>query len=91
MSRPTFTKAEAVAEAAEENPEVFGPIAERMDKSGKVDFAFREVQRVKAADKPPVPFPDGKYRVIYADPPWSYGKTTRQDARTARLGGRGDS
>lgn len=75
MGRTTFTKAEAVVAAAEENPALFGRIAERMDASGKVDWAFREVQRVKAADKPPVEFPEGKYRVIYADPPWSYGNT----------------
>lgn len=33
----------------------------------------RAVRRVKAGARAEAPFPDGKYRVIYADPPWEYG------------------
>ncbi|MGA9855324.1 MAG: MT-A70 family methyltransferase [Gammaproteobacteria bacterium] len=33
----------------------------------------RAVRRTKAGTRDNVPFPDGKYRVIYADPPWEYG------------------
>jgi N6-adenosine-specific RNA methylase IME4 len=35
--------------------------------------ARRAVRRIKAGARADVPFPTGKYRVIYADPPWEYG------------------
>lgn len=35
--------------------------------------ARRAARRLKAGSRPDAPFPDGKYRVIYADPPWEYG------------------
>lgn len=75
VSGRTYEKAKAVIQAAEAEPELFGPVAERMDKSGKVDFAFMEVKRIKAAQALPADLPEGKFRVIYADPPWSYGNS----------------
>lgn len=33
----------------------------------------RAVRRLKAGTRDNVPFPTGKYRIIYADPPWEYG------------------
>lgn len=43
MSGRTFEKAKAVTEAAEENPELFGLVQEKMDRTGKVDPAFKKV------------------------------------------------
>lgn len=75
-SRPTYEKAKAVAEAAEAEPELFGPIAEEMDTSRKVDRAFQKMQivtrRAHIAER--AEWPTDKYRVIYADPPWEYGQ-----------------
>jgi ParB-like chromosome segregation protein Spo0J len=45
MSGRTLEKAQAVVDAAEENPEQFGPIKEEMDKTGKVDPAFKKVRQ----------------------------------------------
>ena len=44
--------------------------------------ALRKV--IRKAENPPIPIPEGKYRVIYADPPWFYagdqhGKAASQD------------
>lgn len=49
MSGRTYEKTKAVVEAAEENPERYGPLVEQMDKTGKVDAAYREVKRHSAS------------------------------------------
>ena len=53
-----------------EHPELVADI-----KSGKksITQATREIKKTEIAKT--VDWPDGKYRVIYADPPWSYGNT----------------
>jgi ParB family chromosome partitioning protein len=45
MSASTYEKAKAVVKAAEEEPEKFTPILKTMDKTGKVDPAYRRVKR----------------------------------------------
>ncbi len=73
-SEKTIRKAEAVVAAAEADPSLL-PIVQRMDASGKVEKAFRELRReqAKEAARAISALPDGKFRVIYADPPWQYG------------------
>jgi len=44
MSRPTLEKARQVVEAAEQEPERFGDLVERMDRTGKVDRVYKELQ-----------------------------------------------
>ena len=39
----------------------------------KLNAAYREMKRRNVAEAPALP--SRKYRVIYADPPWSYGNT----------------
>lgn len=51
MSRPTLAKAREVVEAAEREPERFGPLVDKMDRTGKVDGAFREMRRIEAEDQ----------------------------------------
>jgi hypothetical protein len=43
MSGKTFEKAKAVVEAAEENPDAFAPVVAEMDRTGKVDPAYKKV------------------------------------------------
>jgi hypothetical protein len=45
MSGRTYEKAKEVVAAAEEEPEKFAPVLERMDETGKVDPAYRSVKR----------------------------------------------
>lgn len=77
MSERTLRKATKVVAAAEREPERFGHLVEEMDQTGKVDHAYRKLLREKWRQayeerrRDPGPM-SGKYRVIYADPPWQY-------------------
>jgi ParB-like chromosome segregation protein Spo0J len=51
MSGKTYQKAKAVVEAAQEDPEKFGKLAENMDKSGKVDRAYKAVRQMQKAEQ----------------------------------------
>jgi ParB family chromosome partitioning protein len=54
MSGRNFEKAKAVVQAAAERPELFGPIAEEMGRTGKVDKAYRKVkEQLNAKPKQP--------------------------------------
>ena len=76
MSGRTLEKARRVVEAAEADPALL-PLVETMDKTGKIDGAYKALQKVErvAALQESDAFPDGLYRVFYADPPWEYGNT----------------
>lgn len=51
MSGKTYEKAKAVVQAAQEDPEKYGKLAENMDKSGKVDRAYKAVKQVQKAEQ----------------------------------------
>jgi N6-adenosine-specific RNA methylase IME4/ParB-like chromosome segregation protein Spo0J len=85
--RRTLEKAEKVIEAAEQEPERFGDLAEQLKEEGvKVDAVHREMrQRQERAAYEARTDKDGgiddiaamvaagrKFKVIYADPPWSF-------------------
>lgn len=72
MSHTTYEKAKAVVKAAEEEPEKFAPLLADMDRTGKVDKAYRRVNAKRIADAPAKPLPTGTYDLILADPPWKY-------------------
>ena len=75
VGRTTIERAEAVVEAAEEEPEEYGYLVEQMDRSGKVAGAYRRlmVQRqARELDAQPPQLPTGPFQVIVADPPWRY-------------------
>lgn len=52
MSGPTYQRAKAVVTAAEDDPETFGPIADEMDRTGKVLPAFEKVKEIKGEKRP---------------------------------------
>ena len=77
MSGRTYEKAKAVVMAAQANPDTFGHLAEQMDRTGKVDRAFKELGRQKIIAEntelaKSVGAPTGKFRTIVLDPPWDY-------------------
>jgi N6-adenosine-specific RNA methylase IME4/ParB-like chromosome segregation protein Spo0J len=75
MSGRTLEKAKAVVEAARKNPQEYGRLREDMDRTGRVDGVFRRLKTLKQAEAiaaEPPPLPAGPFRVIVADPPWSY-------------------
>jgi ParB family chromosome partitioning protein len=53
VSGRTYEKLKEVVEAAKEEPEKFGPVVEEMDRTGKVEPAFRKVRELKAGTKAP--------------------------------------
>ena len=80
----TFARAKAVVEAAEEDEERFGDLVEAMDRTGRVDGVHRRLQvRLQAdaiAAEPP-PLPRGPFRVVVADPPWTFDRRAGDDSR----------
>ena len=75
VGRTTIERAEAVVDAAEEEPEEYGYLVEQMDRSGKVAGAFRRLTVLKQAkelETAPPALPTGPFQVIVADPPWEY-------------------
>ncbi len=75
LGRTTIERAEAVVEAAEEEPEEYGHLVEQMDRSGKVAGAYRRLEvlrQAKVLDATPPQLPSGPFQVIVADPPWRY-------------------
>ena len=64
---------EQLIEIKQKAPEFIEPIL-----SGEMPIskAMREIQRNKNESKPKPELPKGKYRVIYADPPWPVGSIT---------------
>ncbi len=75
VGRTTIERAEAVVDAAEQEPEEYGYLVEQMDRSGKVAGAYRRLEVLKQArelEAAPQELPDGPFQVIVADPPWRY-------------------
>jgi len=75
VGRTTIERAEAVVEAAEEDPDEYGYLVEQMDRSGKVAGAFRRLtvlRQAKELEAKPQELPTGPFQVIVADPPWQY-------------------
>ena len=72
----TLEKQVAIVEAAEAEPEKYGRFAAFMDRTGRVNGAFKQLVVARKADairKEPPPLPGkGPYRVIVADPPWRF-------------------
>ncbi|MGA3028242.1 MAG: MT-A70 family methyltransferase [Bryobacteraceae bacterium] len=75
VGRTTIDRAEAVIEAAEEEPDEYGHLVEQMDRTGKVAGAYRRLAVLKQARElgaSPPALPTGPFQVIVADPPWRY-------------------
>jgi N6-adenosine-specific RNA methylase IME4/ParB-like chromosome segregation protein Spo0J len=75
VGRTTIERAEAVVEAAEEEPEEYGHLVEQMDRSGKIAGAYRRLTVLKQAKELEAnapALPAGPFQVIVADPPWRY-------------------
>ena len=68
-SRPTLAKAREVVESGDDK------LIQEMDRTDKVDKAYQELKRREREALPKPSLPVGKYRVIYADPPWQYSNS----------------
>jgi ParB/RepB/Spo0J family partition protein len=86
VSGRTIDKIAEVCDAAEAEPERFGHLVEEMDRTGKVDRAYREIKQARAreayeeraekggsvSDLTALVKAGKKFSVIYADPPWEF-------------------
>jgi len=75
FSGRTLEKAEAIVEAAEQDPERFGKLLADMDRTGRVNGVHKRLVVAKKAEairREPPPLPAGPFRVIVADPPWPF-------------------
>ena len=60
-------------EAAEGDPKRYKAIVAEMDRTGNVSAAFAGLTRLQRRDgRYMSALPTGKFRVLYADPPWYY-------------------
>lgn len=50
MSAPTYKKASAIVDAAAAEPEKYGDLQEKMDKDGKVEGAFNELEKRRSKE-----------------------------------------
>jgi N6-adenosine-specific RNA methylase IME4 len=87
MARRTLEKAEAVVDAAEAEPEKFGPLLEQMDRTGRANGVYRRLKIARQAEAiraEPPPFPgNGPYRVGVIDVPWPYEQRTEDPSHRA--------
>jgi N6-adenosine-specific RNA methylase IME4 len=82
VSGRTVEKIAAVMDAAAESPARFAALAGEMDRTGKVDGAFRKLKQARDEQRVLAIKPvSGKYRTLVIDPPW--------DHKGFSLGGRG--
>jgi N6-adenosine-specific RNA methylase IME4 len=74
--RKTISKAEAVVEAAEAEPEKYGKLVEAMDRTGRVNGPFKRLQVLKQSEalriSPPSLSMRGPYRCLVIDFPWPH-------------------
>ena len=79
IERMQSSRWQAIASLPEEKFE--GYIKERMTGKEELTSAgvIRLAKRMRGADGESVPLPIDKFRVIYADPPWSYGDKLTED------------
>jgi len=72
MSGRTLEKAKQVIEAAKQDPARFKPVMEEMDRTKRVNGAYKKLKRIhdaKQISQELPPLPEGPFRVIVADPP----------------------
>jgi N6-adenosine-specific RNA methylase IME4 len=73
ISGRSLAKIQAIVEAAERNPRRFGPLVAQMDRNGRIDGAYRKLQRMKDEEQRLAVKPlRGKFRTLCIDPPWDY-------------------
>jgi len=72
MSRPTYLKAKEVVEAAESEPEKYQAVADKMDRTGNISGAYKELRKqrkrdAKAMIPDDLPEADNRYRLLHGD------------------------
>jgi len=75
-----------IAQAAAADPDRHGRLLDAIGRTGQVSGAHRNLMVSRRADAiatEPPPLPDGRFRVIVADPPWAYGARAEDPSHRA--------
>lgn len=75
MSGRSYERAKEVVAAAEANPKAYRAVKEKMDRTGKVSPAHKELQVAKqkrTLGKRQLALPKGPFDVLAIDPPWDF-------------------
>jgi N6-adenosine-specific RNA methylase IME4 len=72
--RLTLARARRVVEAGQRDPKRCGALVTEMDRTENVSAAFAQLKRLERRDaaRDAGRMPNGKFRVLLADPPWRY-------------------
>lgn len=88
MDRKTIAKAEAVVDAARDNPKKFGGLLEQMDRTGRAHGPFKRLTVMRQTEqirKEPPPLPGkGPYRAGVIDLPWASEPDGESPSETGR-------
>jgi ParB/RepB/Spo0J family partition protein len=88
MSFLTLQRAQEIVDAAEEEPEKYFDLVEEMDRTGRISGVHQKLKVRMEAEKlerESYELPKGKpFRVIAADPPWSYRKRSGDPSRRGK-------
>lgn len=83
MSAPTLNKAAEVVEAAEAEPEKYGPLVDQMDTTGKVEPAYKKLRKAKAAEAEQAAYEQAVAEFPELGPDRSPGLDTKQVVQVA--------
>lgn len=75
LSGTTYQRIGEIVEAAKAEPERFGPLLDKMNRTGRVAGMYKQLKvarQSEAIEAEAPPLPAGPFRVIVADPPWRY-------------------
>jgi ParB-like chromosome segregation protein Spo0J len=73
VSGRTVEKIGKVMEAAEREPEKFAPLVAEMDRTGKVNGAYRKLRQAEDEERVGnIVRIEGKFMTLVVDPPWAY-------------------
>ena len=75
ISDETLRKAVKIKEAASQDPSIKRAWQRALKGEVSVNRVYQMVRQKERAEVEPPPLPEGKFRVIYADPPWRYSNT----------------
>ncbi len=72
LSGRSLEKIRTIMEAANRDPKRFGPLVEEIDRTGRVDGAYRTLRQWLDADRVSLKPVHGKFRTIVIDPAWRF-------------------
>jgi N6-adenosine-specific RNA methylase IME4 len=86
LSGKTYERAKEVVAASAEAPEKFAKLKKAMDRTGRVNGVYKQLQTARTAEairREPPSLPGGRFRVVLADPPWPFPRADDPSHKSA--------